>query len=867
VARLLERDEELGTLVQAARDAAGGRGSVTLVSGEAGIGKTALLRALRDRLPGGCTILIGACEPLSVPLPLGPIREIVEAAGGGELTNLAGEDRLALARWMTRALQDRAPVVAVIEDAHWADPLTLDVVRLAARRVADMSAALVITLRDDEAGANPALALLLGDLAGAPAVRRLALGALSAAAVRELAGAGGLDAAELVRATGGNPFLVTEAIAAGRRLPASVRDAALARAGRLSPEARRVVDAAAVIGQEFDHRLLTAVVPDAEDAVEAALARGVLVADGSRLGFRHDLIREAIETSISPPRRAQLHARVYACLAAQPGAASSARLAHHAELAGLTTEACRHAQSASLEAERLGALSETRLQSERALRLGDELTDAERFDLLLRYSRAANFSSTRYEDAIAGARQALAIAERLGEPVAQARALELLAWALWSLDRMEDAKAQADRAVAVLATTDETAALARARSTSIRMEATAFDPAAAIAAGSDALRLADAAELHETRLDISISVGLARGHGGDADALAELEQVLRAARDGGLTVQAVRSYVNLTYLAAVLRRHPLLERIAAEALDYCDQHDARIPSRVIEGYRARGLMDRGQWDAARAAAARCAASWHSEVAVARALDGLIAVRRGEARAGELLATAWDDLPPSPEGSRHGIVRSALVEAAWLRGDRAAALAELREAGASPATARFARSGGELALWAARYGTDAQIPAGIPEPLALELEGDWRTAIEAWHQLDAPYEAAVAALPGDDRAAREALAILRRLGAAAAADAFRRDREARGGRPVRGPRATTLAHPAGLTQRQQDVLDELATGASNPAIAAALHLSERTVSHHVSAILAKLGVSTRQAAIDAARRQGLVAQHGPVSSAR
>jgi DNA-binding CsgD family transcriptional regulator len=872
VARLLERDEELGTLVQAARDAAAARGSVTLVTGEAGIGKTSLIRALRDRLPAACTMLAGACEPLSVPLPLGPVREIVEDAGGGDPAELGSGDRLTQARWVTRAIERCAPAVVVIEDAHWADPLTLDVVRLVARRVASMSAAVVLTLRDDEAGANPALGLLLGDLAGAPEVRRLPLRPLSATAIRELAADGALDAAELGRATGGNPFLVTEAIAAGDRLPASVRDAALARAGRLSAQARRVVDAAAVIGQRVDHHLLAAVVPDAQDGVEAALARGVLVADESRLGFRHDLIREAIETSISPPRRARLHGRVYAALAERSPVASSARLAHHAELAGLTAEACRHAQQASREAESLGALTETRLQAERALRLGQDLSETERFDLLLRYSRAANFSSVRYEEAIDGAREALAIAERLEDPLRQAHALGLLAWALWSFDHMEDAKDAADRAVAVLAPTAETAALARAHSTSIRMAATAFVPAEAIAAGPEALRLADAADLTETRLDIVISVALARGHGGDSGALTELEHALRAARDAGRTVQAVRSYVNLCYLAASLREHPLLERVAAEALEYCDEHHARIPSYVIEGYRARSLTDRGQWDAARAAVARCMTTWHSEVAVARSVDAVIAARRGEERAARWLTTAWEDVPLAPEGSRHGLVRSAMVETAWLCGDRATAVAELRAAQASPATTRFARSGGELALWAARFGTQADVPDAVPHPIALELAGDWRRAIEAWRELGAPYEAALAALPGDDRAARDALATLHRLGAAGAVQAFRREREARGGRAVRGPRATTLAHPAGLTQRQQEILERLATGASNPAIAAELHLSERTVAHHVSAILAKLDVSTRQMAIDAARRQGLVgppagAQPGPVSSAR
>jgi len=142
--------------------------------------------------------------------------------------------------------------------------------------------------------------------------------------------------------------------------------------------------------------------------------------------------------------------------------------------------------------------------------------------------------------------------------------------------------------------------------------------------------------------------------------------------------------------------------------------------------------------------------------------------------------------------------------------------------------------------------------------------DWRAAIRAWSALDAPYEAALAALAGDERAARGAIATLKRLGASAAARAFARERAACGGVALRGPRRSTLANELGLTRREQEVLSVLAGGATNPEIAAALHLSERTVAHHVSAILSKLGAPTRTAAVAAARDAGLLRlKDGPI----
>jgi DNA-binding CsgD family transcriptional regulator len=239
------------------------------------------------------------------------------------------------------------------------------------------------------------------------------------------------------------------------------------------------------------------------------------------------------------------------------------------------------------------------------------------------------------------------------------------------------------------------------------------------------------------------------------------------------------------------------------------------------------------------------------------VEALVGLRRGVEGGDALLHGAADALASVPDGARHGLIRAALSEAAWLHGDRAG-MREHALAGLSGAHAdQFARSTGELALWAARAGAPVELPPRMHEPVRRELEGDWRAAIDAWRALDAPYEAALAALPGDERAARDAVAALQRLGAAAAARAFARDRARHGAAALRGPRRSTLANAAGLTRREQEVLEHVAAGATNADIARALHLSHRTVEHHVSAILAKLGATTRTGAVDAARSAGVL----------
>jgi len=856
MAALLERDAELVELEAAVAALADGRGQLVLVGGEAGVGKTSLVGELRRRVGARATFVFGACEPLSVPVPLAPLREIAEAAGDAGLDDLWPGDRLRLARGLLSALAARAPAVAVIEDAHWADPATLDVVRLLARRLEAAPVALVVTYRDDEADANPVLRQLLGDPVTRASVLRLRLRPLSEAGVRELAEPSGVDAARLARVTGGNPFLVVESIAAGGALPASVRDAVLARASRLSTAARHVVAAAAVIGQRVDPELLEAVAPRSGAAVEEALAGGVLVAGGRMLGFRHELVREALEESVSPPRRAALHARVVEALVARDSV-DHARLAHHAELAGLADDAARFAALAAADAERLGALREAALQAERALRLGRRLDESERLELLLRHSRTANFASVRLEDAVESAEEAIRVASRAGDRVGRGRAFVALAGALWSLDRVERARDAAEEAVAVLADAGDVAQLARAQATRVRIEATAFDPALALALGPEALDAAERAGLAETALDVSISIGLARGHQGDAGALRALVATARAAREAALPIETVRTYVNLVFTGVMLREHAVVDAAAAEALDLFDEYQTVIPANAVELYRARSLLDRARWAEAEATFALPGREWAAEAPVLVALRGLLGARRGDDAAAHEVEEAWASLRDVPESSRHGTVRVALVESAWLQGDREGALQQVLAALRSPAM-RFARPAADLAVWGRRLGVEVAPPPGAPVPVRYELAGEWRRAVGAWRELEAPYEAALAALPGDDRAAREAVGVLQRLGAGAAVRAFRRERERLGAAALRGPRRSTLVHPAGLTRREQEVLEQLATGATNAAVASALHLSERTVAHHVAAILRKLGVAGRAAAVEEARARGLVA---------
>ena len=572
---LLERESELVALVEAVEAARVGAGSFVLVAGEAGIGKTSLVRALRARLGGGAEFVVGACEALSVPVPLGPVLELFAATPAAG-TAPDGADRFALARSLLDALRATAPSVAVIEDAHWADPATLDVLRLLARRVEQAGVVVVVTYRDDELAANSQLAMLVGDLVSVPAVRRLTLRRLSESAVGSLAASSGVDGRELSRLTSGNPFLVVEALAARGGLPSTVRDATIARVVRL--DARRAWRGRRGGG-------------DRPAGLARAARRGR--SEQRRGGGGRARVRRADRgrwRAGVPPRAHSAGGRDVDRRAASRGAAcpgaggarrrtraqDHARLAHHAERAGLGAEASRFGALAAADAERVGALREAGLQLERALRFGTDLDPDERFELLVRLSRAQNFEG-RMEEALRAAAEAVKIAERQLGPHAHGRALNVLAAALWSLDRMVEARAAARSAIELLERTAEAGELARAHCALLRIEAVAFEPSAVIAAAPRTLELAATAGLEEARIDTEITLGLAYGHVGRSEAATVLARALADARAAGLHVQTIRAYVNSVMVAADARDHATVDAVSAAAIKLFDDYQAAIP--------------------------------------------------------------------------------------------------------------------------------------------------------------------------------------------------------------------------------------------------------------------------------------------------
>ena len=775
---------------------------------------------------------VGLCEPLDVPAPLAPLHDLAATLGEPLAAAIVGGGAPAIARALLAALEREAPGVAIVEDAHWADNATVDVLRLVARRCDGRRVLLVVTFRDDALPPRHPLALLVGDLAGAAAVQRLRPRPLSAAAVGALAAGTGLDAAGLHARTGGNPFLVAESVAAGGGVPATVREAVLARAARLTQEARGALDAASVIGTTVDVDLLAEVAGADTAAIEACLGSGVLVAAGERLGFRHELTRAAVEDAISPPRRAELHRRVAAALDA--AGAAPGRIVHHAERGGDGALVRSFGPRAADEAERAGALREALAHRERALRHAGDASEAERATLLADAGRVS-WLADRSADGRAWLEAAAAIFRRLGDARGEGRALRDLSRCAWLLDRWDDALRAARAAVAALERAGDVHELAVGRASLISLIAMGPDGDEALALGAPALAEAVAAGEAEVEASIAISTGLVRGLRGEEAGALLLDDGLERARRLHSTQQLVRALVNGLVVAATRRDHARVDGLYPQARALFEELGFDSPLADVTQSYTRSLSDRGRLAEARAAIEGFVRAGRTtiEAPLSDVLYAQVLGRLGEPGAAEALARGLRALEHAPDALREVLARIVAAELAWLDGDlvrgraEAAAALGLVPAASSPPIAALA------AAWLARCGGDP------PRAAAAEVVAP------------APYDAALAALDGDDAAAARAVATLARMGAAGALAAFARERAARGLRVPRGPRARTRDDPAGLTAREREVLALLAEGRRNAEIAAVLHLSERTVSHHVSACLRKVGVRTRTEAAAAA----------------
>jgi DNA-binding CsgD family transcriptional regulator len=324
---------------------------------------------------------------------------------------------------------------------------------------------------------------------------------------------------------------------------------------------------------------------------------------------------------------------------------------------------------------------------------------------------------------------------------------------------------------------------------------------------------------------------------------------------------AARAWTNLGSVAVIHHRHEDANRQLRSGLAYSDERDLDSWGLYMRAWLGRSLADQGRYAEAETEVDRVLHHPHlspvTQVAAAP-IAGLLAVRRDGDDQG-LLAAAVAIAEATGETQRLVPLAAARAEAAWIDGRPADVVTEVDRAWPAAVAQPHAWALGELCWWLAVAGDRRPSPRPVARPFALMLSGDWSAAAAEWTRLGCPLWAALALAASPELAdGRRALDLVDGLGASAVRRAVLRDRYAHGLPVPRGPRSTSRTNPALLTGRELEVLQLLADGLSNADLAQRLYLSEKTVGHHVSAVLRKLGEPTRSRAVAAALRRRLIA---------
>jgi len=756
-------------LADAVRAAASGDGSAVLVFGEAGIGKSSLVEAVRAQLPAEGRMLVGYCDDLATARTLGPFRDLVGSVGtelSRAITDGGDRDQV-LAALRAELTWAAHPTVLVIEDVHWADDATLDALRYLIRRIADLPAVLILTYRDDEPNREHPLPGLLGQASRSDRVRHLPLRRLSQGAVRQLSAGSSVDADDLFALTSGNPFFVHELLASAQeeRVPRTIVDAVLARVRQLDSSVQDVLEQLAVVPSALEPWLFDALVPDGVPGRSAALAaaeqRGLLTVSTRRISFRHELTRRAIEGSLPSARLMALNQRVLAALVNRDGC-DAARLVHHAAQAGDVDAIVRYGPAAARDAARAGAHREAVAHFGLVLEHADQFATDERAGLFEQYAIEC-YTIGAAERAADAQRQAVELNRSQGDVRTLGSSLRWLSRMQWWAGNREDAEQVGREAVEVLEKAGDARLLALALSNQSQLYMLAHQAPESISSGERAAALARQVSDPAIISHALTNIGVSQWYLGDPAGQRTLDEALRVALDAGDVEDACRAYVCIAWNLLDWFRLGEAERYLTASIQLAGETEFLAFLSYMHMEQARLEFCRGSWDAAVRLAELYLDANLPVRCPALTVLGRVRVRRGQPEAARLLGSAWELAVKASELQRTGPAAVARAEAAWLHGDRAGVRAI-----ATPVYQEAERLGdqvyqAELGYWLIKAGQRVQLAGD--HPYAVLAAGRWREAATAFQAAGCPYEHAMALAEGPDpEQLLTALAMLDELGA-------------------------------------------------------------------------------------------------------
>jgi DNA-binding CsgD family transcriptional regulator len=862
---LIERDGFLATLQAKFENVAEGEGHTILVSGEAGIGKTSLIRAFCKKRKNDCNIYLGTCDALFTPRPLAPLYDIALQIRDDLWQNSVDmADRAGLfTRFFHELSIQKKPSLIVFEDIHWADEATLDFIKFLARRIIQLQCLFILTYRDDEIHSHHPLRNVLGQL-NPDTFTRLQLVPLSRHAVEKMADERGYKGEDVFGISGGNPFYVSEILSSySVGVPDNIKDSIISAYNRQEERTKQVWELLSVIPVSFEVKYLEKFEPLYAAALERCLESKILFLQDGFISFKHELFRRTIEENLSPLKRLSLNKRILDLLLESFERNQAVeRIIHHAKNANEYELVVKYAPLAARKAASVGA----HIEAGRLYLSAIEYYQGNDKDMLIQFYESYAYEcylTSQIKEAIIYTGKALNLWKKKNDTEKIGNSMRFMSRLWWFEGNRKQAESFGVQAIEVLESNPPSRAKAMAYSNMSQLKMLSAEADECIFWGEKAIAMAkelDDEEILSHALNnvgaIQMSIPASKLKG-----IELLQQSLAIALKNSYHEHIARAYANLGSIAINIKDYSFASNSLVKGMEYCEERDLDSWSSFMHYQRARLNLETGNWKEAYNCAEILIRN-ESLLPVIRigaiAVMATIKFRRGDSDVLPLLMEAKTMAFETMELQRIIPTISALLEYEWITGNTYVESKELDQTIVLIGKSKNIIAKSVFAFWLrlARK-QDMSLKADF-EGYAISNASRALKAAAFWKKTGCPYEEALALFEGNLDDKKKALNIIQGLGAQATFEKLKMEMRRSGIKNIpRGIRKTTQSNPAQLTDRELDVLNLLNEGLQNKEIAARLFISAKTVDHHISNILFKLEAKSRTKAVQEAIRLEII----------
>jgi DNA-binding CsgD family transcriptional regulator len=862
---LIERAGVLNLLQNQLNHVSEGEGLCVFVSGEAGIGKTSLVKAFCKQQQEECVIYQGACDALFTPRPLAPVYDIIWQVRSDLWPDTHTiEQRSELFLKLFHELKNKKEkILIVFDDIHWADEATLDFIKFLARRISQLRCLFVLTYRDDEINPGHPLRNVIGALS--PDVfSRIQLQPLSKEAVHKLAGEKGYDAENVYNISGGNPFYVNEILASySPGVPDNIKDSILAVYNRQEEGTKNAWEICSIIPEGLEINRF-AKLKSSWEGMDRCFALKIIIIKNDRVIFKHELYRRTIEGSLSPFKRIALNKRMLDLfLDSFEEEGDIERIVHYAKNANENDVVIKYAPVAAMQAAGVGA----HIEASKLFLTAIEYCDGYDSDQLLAFYDAYAYEcylTNQTDEAIIYYTKSLEKWKQKNDIEKIGNCLFYLSRLWWINDNLIKAESFAEQAIQVLENQPSSAAKAIAYSLMSQLKMFSDLSDECIAWGQKAIDLAQ--ELGDNAI-LSYALGNVGSVQIRMPALmqkgrAMLQQSLEIALQNSYEDYAGMAYVNLAYNGMIIKDYALAQQALTTGIRYCEENNLDLWRLYLLTVKARFKLDTGNWTEAYDIANKLVEDEKATKIIeifALTILAKIRMRRGDNDAILiLLKEATDKAFETLEPQRIIQAMAAFLEYEWLMGTTIIDKRILERAIEMTKERGNIYGNSEFAFWLRKARGESLPIKEVYEGYDISSSAKAENAARLWKKVGCSYNEALVLFEGGEDEKRKAIMIVQGLGADAVYQKMKLQMRSSGIKKIpRGLRESTKTNPAQLTNRELDVLQLLQKGVQNKEIAGTLFISPKTADNHISSILFKLDVNSRTKAVAEAVRLGIL----------